>query len=44
MEYLRCTGQFSNRRPGNPAVILLDIKMPRMDGIQVLRNIRGNWN
>jgi CheY-like chemotaxis protein len=42
MEYLRCTGQFSNRRPGNPAVILLDIKMPRMDGIQVLRNIRGN--
>lgn len=42
MDYLLRTGQFSNRKPGNPAVILLDIKMPRMDGIQVLRNIRGN--
>ena len=41
MEYLLCAGQYSNRKPGNPAVILLDIKMPRMDGIQVLRNIRG---
>ena len=41
MEYLQCAGQYSNRKPGNPAVILLDIKMPRMDGIQVLRNVRG---
>jgi CheY-like chemotaxis protein len=41
MDYLLRAGQFSNRKPGNPAVILLDIKMPRMDGIQVLRNIRG---
>ena len=41
MEYLLCAGQYSNRKPGNPAVILLDIKMPRMDGLQVLRNIRG---
>lgn len=40
MEYLNCTGKFSHRSPGLPAVILLDIKMPRMDGIQVLEMLR----
>jgi len=40
MEYLRCEGKFATRRPGNPAVIVLDIKMPRMDGIEALRAIR----
>jgi len=40
MEYLRCEGKFATRKPENPAVILLDIKMPRMSGIDVLRRIR----
>jgi len=42
IEYLRCEGMFSMRRKGNPAVILLDIKMPRMDGIEVLQVIRND--
>lgn len=44
MEYLRYEGEFKNRSKGNPAVILLDIKMPRMDGIAVLKAIRDDEN
>ena len=42
LEYLRCEGKYKNRKEGNPAVVLLDIKMPRIDGIEVLRNIRSD--
>lgn len=42
MEYLRYEGKYKNRIPGCPAVVLLDIKMPRMDGIEVLKAIRND--
>jgi len=42
MEYLNFEGEYSNRSPEPPAVLLLDIKMPRMDGIEVLRAIRDD--
>ena len=42
LEYLRCEGKYKQRRPGNPAVLQLDIKMPRMDGLEVLKAIRGD--
>ncbi|HET8765636.1 MAG TPA: response regulator, partial [Rhodanobacter sp.] len=35
-------GQFAMREPGDPAVVLLDIKMPRMDGIEVLKRMRAD--
>ncbi len=42
MEYLHCEGRYSQRKPGKPAVVVLDIKMPRMDGIEVLQAIRSD--
>jgi len=42
LDYLFCRGQFADRPAGNPAVVLLDLKMPRVDGIEVLRQIKSD--
>jgi len=42
LDYLRMQGAWAGREPGLPSVLLLDIKMPRMDGIEVLREIRND--
>ncbi len=42
LEYLRSEGKYLHRRLGHPAVVVLDIKMPRMDGIDTLRAIRSD--
>lgn len=42
LEYLRYEGKFKMRETGTPAVILLDIKMPRMNGIEVLEAVRAD--
>ena len=42
MEYLRLQGKFKGRKSGFPAVILLDLKMPRKDGIEVLKEIKND--
>jgi CheY-like chemotaxis protein len=42
LEYLRSQGRFKGRKPGYPAVILLDLKMPRLDGIGVLKEIKND--
>jgi two-component system, response regulator len=40
LEYIFCTGTYADRRIDNPKVILLDLKLPLVDGIEVLRRIR----
>lgn len=42
LDYLYRRGRFTNEPGGHPIVILLDLKMPKVDGIQVLRQIKGD--
>jgi len=40
LDYLYRKGEFALRPEGNPIVILLDLKMPKLDGVQVLRRLK----
>jgi CheY-like chemotaxis protein len=40
LDYLYRRGRFKTRAPGDPALMLLDIKMPKVDGLEVLRVIK----
>lgn len=42
MDFLQCEGQFAERKPGGPLLLILDIKMPRIDGVEVLRFVKSN--
>jgi CheY-like chemotaxis protein len=42
LDYLYRRGEFAGRTDAQPAVILLDLKMPKVDGIEVLRQIKGD--
>jgi len=42
LDYLYCRGEFASREPGLPAVMLLDLKMPKMDGLEVLRVVKAD--
>jgi DNA-binding response OmpR family regulator len=41
LDYLYCRGQFAARIHENPAVMLLDLKLPKVDGLEVLHQVRA---
>ncbi len=44
LEYLTMTGKYLMREKGNPIVILLDMKLPGMNGLDILKHIRADEN
>jgi CheY-like chemotaxis protein len=44
LDYLYRRGIFKLRSDGNPAVVLLDLKLPKVDGMQVLETIKNDTN
>jgi len=41
LDYLYCRGKFNTRTGGNPVVVLLDNKMPKVNGLEVLKIIKA---
>jgi CheY-like chemotaxis protein len=41
LDFLQSQGRYAGRAPGHPALILLDLKMPRVDGFDLLREIKS---
>ena len=42
LDYLHTKGNYRSRARENPAVVLLDLKLPKVDGFEVLREIRSD--
>lgn len=42
LDYLYCRGEFAGKEAEYPAVVLLDLKMPKLNGIEVLREIKSD--
>ncbi len=42
LDYLYARGEFAARPSENPAVLLLDLKLPKVDGLEVLQQIRSD--
>jgi CheY-like chemotaxis protein len=42
IDYIFCEGEFASREPDPPAVILLDLKLPKVDGLEVLERVKSH--
>ena len=42
LDYLYCRGKFKTRAGGNPVAVLLDLKMPKVNGLEVLKIIKAD--
>ena len=41
LDYLYCRGEYKMRPSDNPAVLLLDLKLPKVDGLEVLKQVKS---
>jgi CheY-like chemotaxis protein len=44
LDFVFCKGQYQGRTNGSPKLILLDLKLPKVDGIEVLRTLKADEN
>jgi DNA-binding response OmpR family regulator len=42
LDYLYCRGEYATRSYDNPAVMLLDLKLPKVDGLEVLKQVKSD--
>jgi CheY-like chemotaxis protein len=42
LDYLYCRGEYAGRSDGHPVLVVLDLKMPKVDGIEVLRQVKSD--
>ena len=42
LDYLYCRGEYKTRSRDNPAVMLLDLKLPKVDGLEVLKQVKSD--
>ena len=42
LDYLHCRGEYKTRSKDNPAVMLLDLKLPKVDGLEVLKQVKSD--
>jgi DNA-binding response OmpR family regulator len=42
LDYLYCRGEYATRSCDNPAVMLLDLKLPKVDGLEVLKQVKSD--
>jgi DNA-binding response OmpR family regulator len=42
LDYLYCRGKFHDRSTDNPSVMLLDLKLPKVDGLEILKIVKSD--
>ena len=42
LDYLYGRNDYADRQPGDPAVVLLDLKLPKVDGLEVLERVKSD--